>query len=106
MFNAMQAFSVLTHHRFQRISPPPSLPNPSSLLELIHPPLALPILPRLLCLPSQPSQGPEFVAKVKKEALQRGVTFVGPDVATEVGNGNMTTFTQLVKDTREAIEPS
>lgn len=49
----------------------------------------------------QGAEGSDFAARVKAEALTQGVTFVGPDVAGQVSEGNMETFTKLVEGTRE-----
>lgn len=57
----------------------------------------------LVVIHLQSSRNPEFVSSVKQEALKRGVTFVGPEVAAEVSEGNMETFTKLVEGTREAV---
>lgn len=40
---------------------------------------------------------------MKAAVLEEGVTFVGPGVAKEVVEGNLETFTELVKGTREAV---
>lgn len=52
----------------------------------------------------QPSYGDDFVPKLKKAALDKGLTFVGPDLAAKVAKGDMEDFTKLVQATREALK--
>lgn len=42
--------------------------------------------------------------KLKKAALDKGLTFVGPDLASKVAKGDMEEFTKLVQATREALK--
>ena len=48
--------------------------------------------------------GADYIPKLKKEALEQGLTFVGPGLAAEVAKGEMATFAKLVEDTRKAME--
>lgn len=52
----------------------------------------------------QPSYGDDFVPRLKKAALDKGLTFVGPDLAAKVAKGDMEDFTKLVQATREALQ--
>lgn len=51
----------------------------------------------------QPAYGDDYVPQLRKAALDRGLTFVGPELAAEVAEGNMDAFTKLVQATREAL---
>lgn len=53
---------------------------------------------------SQPSYGDDFVPRLKKAALDKGLTFVGPDLAAKVAKGDMEDFAKLVQATREALK--
>eukprot|EP00903_Cladosiphon_okamuranus_P008445 g8114.t1 len=57
----------------------------------------------LVAVDKHPSYGDDFVPSLKKAALDKGLTFVGPDLAAKVAKGNMEDFTKLVQATREAL---
>lgn len=88
------------------------LPFSISLCKLNAPCLAVwkspndpPPLPRPYSNPlRQPSYGDDYVPQLRKAALDKGLTFVGPELAAEVAEGNMEAFTKLVEATREALE--
>ncbi|CAM9708179.1 unnamed protein product [Ectocarpus sp. 13 AM-2016] len=58
----------------------------------------------LVAVSNHPSYGDDFVPRLKKAALDNGLTFVGPDLAAEVAKGDMDSFTKLVQATRKALE--
>lgn len=52
----------------------------------------------------QPDYPADYIPALKKAALDRGITFVGPALAAEVAKGELATFTKLVQDTRAALQ--
>ncbi|CAM9941599.1 unnamed protein product [Scytosiphon promiscuus] len=58
----------------------------------------------LVAVSKHPSYGDDYVPQLRKAALDSGLTFVGPELAGEVADGNMEAFTKLVQATREALE--
>lgn len=71
--------------------PPPPLPTPDPFR-------------RRCCLDVLKSYGANYIPQLKKEALEQGLTFVGPSLAAEVAKGEMEGFAKLVQATREALQ--